>query len=91
MEGSRRDFGGPKPFQSPRKLHQHKVFFYFSILYERSGSALGRINSIDMLGMLNALPLSLLRDTAENRLIFYLAALNHRHTSILRGELREGL
>ena len=38
--------------------------------------------------MLNTLPLSLLRYAVEHRLILYLAALNNRHTSILRGELR---
>lgn len=90
MQGSGRDFGGPKPCQGPRKLHQHEIFFQLSVFYEGSSSAFGGVNRLGMLGMLNTLPLSLLRYGVENRLTFFFASLHHRHRSILRGELGEG-
>ena len=84
MEGSWRDFGCPKPFQSSCKFHEHKAFFYLSVLYEGSSLPLGRINRIDMLGVLNALPFSLLDYAIEYRVILFMV-LSSRHVSILIG------
>ena len=85
MEGSWGDFGCPKPFQSSCEFHEHKVFFYFSVLYECSSFPLGRINRIDMLGVFNALSFSLLDYAVEYRVILFFAVLNSRHISILIG------
>ena len=85
MESSWGDFGCPKPFQSSCKFHEHKVFFDLSVLYECSSLPLGRINRIDMLGVLNALPFSLLGYAVENSAILFFAVLNNLHMSILIG------
>ena len=84
MEGSWGDFGCPKPFQGSCKFHEHIVFFYLSVLYEGSSFPLGRINRIDMLGVLNALPFSLLDYAIEYRAIPFIV-LNSGHISILIG------
>ena len=85
MEGSWRDFGCPKPFQSSCKFHEHEVLFQFSVFDEGSSFPLGRINRIDMLGMLNALPFGLLGYAVENSAILFFAVLNNLHMSILLG------
>ena len=84
MEGSWGDFGCPKPFQSSRKLDEHQVFSYFSVLYKGSSPPLNRLNRFDMLGMFNALSFSLLDYAIEYRVI-PLMVLNRRHISILIG------
>jgi hypothetical protein len=83
MEGSWGDFGCPKPFQGSCKFHEHKVFCYLSVLYEGSSLPLGRINRIDMLWVLNALPFGLMGYAVENSAILFFAVLNNRHLSIL--------
>lgn len=85
MKGSWGGFRGPQSFQSSCKLHEHKILFYLSVLYERSCPALGRINCIDVLGMLNALPLSLLSNAVENLVDLFFAAFRNRHISSLPG------
>ena len=85
MESSWGDFGCPKPFQGSCKFHEHEVLFQFSVFYERSSFPLCRVNPIDMLGVLNALPFSLLGYAVENSAIFFFAVLNNRHMSILIG------
>ena len=84
MEGSWGDFGCPKPFQSSCKFHEHEALFQLSTLHERSGPLLDRVNRIDMLGVLNALPFSLLDYAIEYRVILFMV-LNRRHISILIG------
>jgi hypothetical protein len=85
MEGSWGDFGCPKPFQSSCKFHEHEVLFQFSVFDEGSSLPLGPVNRIDMLGMLNALPLSLLGYAVEDSVIHFFAVPNNRHMSILIG------
>jgi hypothetical protein len=85
MESSWGDFGCPKPFQGSCKFHEHIVFFYLSVLYEGSSPSLGRVNRIDMLGVLNALPFGLLGYAIEYRVILFMVLGSRRHISILIG------
>jgi hypothetical protein len=85
MEGFWRDFGCPKPFQSSCKFHEHEALFQLSTLHERSGPLLDRVNRIDMLGVLNALPFSLLDYAIEYRFILFMVLSSRRHISILIG------
>jgi hypothetical protein len=84
MEGSWGDFGCPKPFQSSCEFHEHEALFQLSTLHERSGPLLDCVNRIAMLGVLNALPFSLLDYAIEYRVILFMV-LNSRHISILIG------
>jgi hypothetical protein len=86
MESSWGDLGCPKPFQSSCEFHEHEALFQFSTLHERSGPLLDRVNRIDMLGVLNALPFSLLNYAIEYRVILFMVLTSRRHISILIGE-----